>query len=229
MNNRKLLIIILLPAILITSCMAPEKDNTPEFNYTEEGGDMSQITLNAPTEVEVGKDFGVILEIDTVSNFDAGQFDILFNPAAMEFQGMQDGDIGGTAIPVAIYNMLEPGKLRVILNVAGLPGVSGSGFLATVNFKALKAEEEPVPIAIDNGFINDNKAIEIPSSWEGCVLSFFLRGDINGDGVVDTRDIVYLERIIVGLEPGVPAADLNGDGIINTAELTLLERIIAGL
>lgn len=190
---------------------------------------MSQITLNAPEKVEVGQSFDVNLQIDAVTNFDAGQFDILFNPAAMELQLVSGGNINGIAIPVAIINMLEPGKLRVVLNVPDLPGVSGTGYLAKVKFKVLQASEDPSPIAIENGFINDNQAVEIPSSWEGCVVSFFLRGDLNGDGVVDTSDLSYLEKIIVGLAPGVPAADLNGDGKINTADLTELERIIAGL
>lgn len=199
------------------------------LSQIEEGGgpgDMAQITVIAPSEVKVGDSFEATLQIDTVTAFDAGQFDVLFDPTAMAYDSVVSGKIGDTVIPIAISSMIQPGRLRVILNVPGIPGVSGSGYLAVLKFKAVTAGDKV--ITIENGFLNDNQAVEIASSWEGCLINFFLRGDINGDGLVNTADISYLERIIVGLEPSTPKADLNGDGKINTADITELERIIAG-
>lgn len=193
-----------------------------------EGGDMAQITLGAPEEVEIGKTFDVAVNIDTVAAFDAGQFDILFDITNTEFVSVSGGDIGGTVIPVAAFNLIEAGHLRVVLNIPGLQGADGAGSLATVKLKALKAMEETT-IEIENGFINNNQAVEIEASWEGCVLSFFLTGDFNGDGLVGEDDISYLARIIVDLEPTIPEADINSDGRVNTADLTTLKRMIAGL
>lgn len=205
-----------------------EIEQTDPEEPPDGGNDMSQITLVAPEEVEVGNLFHVDVNIDTVEAFDAGQFDILYDPTNTEFVSVSSGDIGATEVPVTAFNLLETGHLRVVVNVPGVPGISGSGSLADIVFKAMRAGEETT-ILIEDGFINDNQAVEIPASWEGCVLSFFLTGDFNGDGVVGEDDISYLARIIVGLETGIPAADVNGDGKIDSADITALERMIAGL
>jgi hypothetical protein len=55
-----------------------------------------------------------------------------------------------------------------------------------------------------------------------------VRGDLNGDVVVDERDLTLLKEIILGLEDGTANADLNGDGKINALDITALKRIICG-
>ncbi|MGD0160804.1 MAG: dockerin type I domain-containing protein [Candidatus Bathyarchaeia archaeon] len=54
-----------------------------------------------------------------------------------------------------------------------------------------------------------------------------LLGDVNGDGVVDLRDIALVARAF-GSTPGGPnwnpAADINGDGTVNMEDVTLVAR-----
>lgn len=62
----------------------------------------------------------------------------------------------------------------------------------------------------------------------------FLRlGDLNGDGVVSTTDLVTLRRFLAGLttldSKGEAAADLDGNGSITTTDLVRLRRQLAGL
>jgi len=58
-------------------------------------------------------------------------------------------------------------------------------------------------------------------------------GDINADGAVDMGDVIFAERIILGLD--VPTADqkkradVNGDGVVDMGDVILIERYIAGL
>lgn len=58
-------------------------------------------------------------------------------------------------------------------------------------------------------------------------------GDINGDGKVNSLDVLKLQRSILGLESlpanGKTAADLNGDGKVNSQDLLLLQKIVLGL
>ncbi|MBE6707900.1 MAG: hypothetical protein E7578_01490, partial [Ruminococcaceae bacterium] len=54
-------------------------------------------------------------------------------------------------------------------------------------------------------------------------------GDANGDGSVNSTDMVILRRMISGASVSVASgADVNLDGTVNTADITLLSRIIAG-
>ena len=55
-----------------------------------------------------------------------------------------------------------------------------------------------------------------------------VRGDVNGDGVLDMRDVVALQKWLSAV-PGAKladpdAADLNGDGVIDIFDLGLLKR-----
>ena len=54
----------------------------------------------------------------------------------------------------------------------------------------------------------------------------FLRGDMNGDGVLGSSDAVYLLRysIMPNLYPLSQAADVNGDGTVNSADAVYLLR-----
>lgn len=53
-------------------------------------------------------------------------------------------------------------------------------------------------------------------------------GDVNGDGEVDTRDLVRLMRRISGAELPTVFADVNDDGSLDTRDLVRLMRFLSG-
>ena len=55
-------------------------------------------------------------------------------------------------------------------------------------------------------------------------------GDANGDGVVNTMDLIRLMKYISGVEVDVAegAGDVNGDGKVNTMDLIRLMKYING-
>ena len=55
-----------------------------------------------------------------------------------------------------------------------------------------------------------------------------VKGDVNGDGVVNTSDVTALINIILGTAESVSAADINGDGVVNTSDVTALIALILG-
>ena len=64
-----------------------------------------------------------------------------------------------------------------------------------------------------------------------CTVKKMLRGDVNGDGVVNVGDINVVVNIILGghASPEVmKRADVNGDGMVNISDINLLISIILG-
>jgi hypothetical protein len=59
--------------------------------------------------------------------------------------------------------------------------------------------------------------------------NIWIRGDANGDGLVNMADVTKVERVILGLDPPTAGADANRDGLINMGDVTKIERFILGL
>ncbi|MBI2855843.1 MAG: hypothetical protein HYX93_03240, partial [Chloroflexi bacterium] len=133
------------------------------------------VSISAPASVASGNTFIARVNVGVVTNFDTGQFDVLFDSAVLAIDDITpgvdiiNGDIGGTAIPVEATNQLAPGTVRVITNVPGTPGVSGAGFLADIRFRAVGAGGTFSTIDLTNLVLVDNLANTIPSSFAGPV------------------------------------------------------------
>ena len=56
-----------------------------------------------------------------------------------------------------------------------------------------------------------------------------VRGDVNGDGVLDLADAVAFAKYLTteGAVTDYEAADYNGDGVLNAADLTLIKRAVS--
>jgi len=127
----------------------------------------TSVTLDAPTEVVTGNSFQVDVDISSVTAFDAGQFDVLFDEAVLQIESVSAGQIGTTNVPIAIWNKTSTGVCRILVNVPGVPGVAGSGRLATLAFRAVGAAGSSGTIAVSNGFLNDVQGSEMQATWAG--------------------------------------------------------------
>jgi len=136
--------------------------------------------------------------------------------------------IDSTTIPVDIYDEISSGTYRVVQNVPGLSGVSGSGYLAVLHFHVIGSEGDSSTISLSNGMLSNNLAEEIPATWVGDSVNVtsVLPRDANGDGGINTLDITKVERIIATLDAETPGADANQDGNVNALDITKTERII---
>jgi hypothetical protein len=120
------------------------------------------VSVNAPERVD--GDFIVTIEVENVADLDSGQFDLYFNPAAVNVTGVDDGNIGGTATPIDNWAVDED-RIRVLFNLPGIAGVSGSGSLATIHFETVVPGD--CVMEISDGLLVNNMAEEIPASWNG--------------------------------------------------------------
>jgi hypothetical protein len=54
-------------------------------------------------------------------------------------------------------------------------------------------------------------------------------GDANEDGYIDMGDVVWVERIILGLQSSTAGADANHDGSINMGDVVAIDLIVLGI
>jgi hypothetical protein len=197
---------------------------------TEPAGPVA-VSLDAPDEAAPDSDFTVSIDVSEVTDFDSCNYDITYDASVLRLDDIASGLIGSTAVPVDMYNELSPGTYRVIQNIPGVAGVSGSGYLAVLHFHVIGAEGDSSSISISNGVLSDNQAGEITATWTGdsVDITSVVPGDGNGDGAVNALDITKVERVIVGMDTSTPGSDANGDGNVNAMDITMIELIIAGM
>lgn len=60
-----------------------------------------------------------------------------------------------------------------------------------------------------------------------------ISGDVNGDGILDAKDLLYMRRYVADIEVGIKmdmtAADMDGDGEVTPADCLLLRKTLAGV
>jgi len=188
-------------------------------------------SIDAPDEAAPDSDFTANVNISEVVGFDACNYDVSFDASVLQLDNVTSGLIGSTTIPVDMYNEISPGTYRIIQNVPGLTGVSGSGYLAVLHFHVIGSAGDSSAINLSDGMLSNNLAEEITATWVGdsVDITSVLPGDANGDGSINALDITKVERIIVGLDTETPGADANQDGNVNALDITKVERIIVGL
>jgi len=119
------------------------------------------VSLNTPKLVQ-GSTVHAAVEIDDVNNLDAGQFDLSFNPDVLKVVNVEDGSILGTKIPVQ-WRSINDGTVRVIFNLEGVTGISGSGELARIGFEVIGDGESD--LLISSGLLGNTEASKIDTNW----------------------------------------------------------------
>lgn len=192
-------------------------------------GDVT-ISINIPDTVQPDGDITVTIDISHVENFDATNYDVSFDSTVLRLDNVTDGKIGGTIIPVDIYNEISPGRYRIVQNIAGLSGVTDTGYLATLHFHVIGSLGDGTYIRLFDGVTGNNQAEEIPATWnEGMILVGVLPCDANCDGEVNVIDMTNVARMILEMDPQNFVADANQDGDVNVLDMTRIARVILEL
>jgi hypothetical protein len=122
-----------------------------------------QVSVNAPEYVE--GTFDASIDVDSVTNFNAGQFDLAFDSSVVNVTSVADGSLDGATIPVSIWESVDVGTVRVLVSVPIGEGVSGSGYLAKVSFEAVGEAGDGSELDISNGLLVNKEVEEIPAAW----------------------------------------------------------------
>lgn len=99
--------------------------------------------MNPVTNVAERSNFSVVVHISYVDDLDSGNYDVIYNSTFLDVTNITNGSVleSGTSnihtVDVASWGFIPPamqGRVRIINNIPGIGGVSGSGYLAKLHF-----------------------------------------------------------------------------------------------
>ena len=162
------------------------------------------------------------------------QFDITFDSTILEAINVSEGDFLKTDNVSTFFHAGSidnaAGKITG-LSAARLSaqGVSGTGTLIQVRFKAKSAGETELMLhKFQFGSTTGENMPVVPWQVHIVVKGELATGDVNRDGVVSILDLVLIVRQLGQSVPAGSPVDLNGDGIVTVLDLILVAQRIAG-
>ena len=186
------------------------------------------------TPIHLGDTFTLNVRAENISDLAGWQFDIAFDPAALEAIDVSEGDFlktdGGTTFFQSGSIDNAAGKI-IGLSAARLStqGVSGTGTLLQVTFKAKSAGETELALQkFQFGSSTGDNISAGPHEIHIVVEEGLPTGDVNRDGVVSILDLILVaQQLGKRVSAGSPV-DVNGDGVVSILDLIRVAQGIAG-
>ena len=150
------------------------------------------------------------------------QATVQFDDTALRYVSSANGDY----LPAGSF-FVDPvveGNL-VKLNAVSLAGEStGDGTLATLTFEVIAIKNST--LTLSDVLLTNSAGEAIVPDVENAEITepTGLKEDVNGDGIVDVKDLVYVSELYG--QTGTTAADVNGDGVVNIDDLILIAAVL---
>ena len=167
------------------------------------------VSIDVPPQVSENSNFIARVNIGSVTDFDAAQYDITYDPAVIEVTDVTDGLIGGTPIPVDMWASISSTTIRVINNVGGRAGVTGSGYLAEIHFHVVGTAGASSDIILENGILGDKDAQPIAATWAGGSVEVVAA--VTADFSADVNEVLVDQNVSFTANPA------GGSGIYTYA------------
>ena len=186
------------------------------------------------TPIHLGDTFTLDIRAEDVFDLAGWQFDIAFDPVALEAIDVSEGDFlktdGGATFFQGGTIDNAAGKITG-LSAARLSGggVSGTGTLLQVRFKAKSAGE--TELALDKFQFGSTTGDNIPAGPHEIRINVeegLAAGDVNRDGVVSILDLILVAQQLGRRVPAGSPVDVNGDGVVSILDLIRVAQGIAG-
>ena len=185
------------------------------------------------TPIHIGDTFTLDIRAENVFDMAGWQFDITFDPTALEAIDVSEGDFlktdGGTTFFQGGTIDNAAGKITG-LSAARLStqGVNGTGVLLQVRFKAKSAGETQLALQkFQFGSSTGDNISAGPHEIHIVVEERLTTGDVNRDGVVSILDLILVAQQLGKRVPAGSAVDVNGDGVVSILDLIRVAQGIA--
>lgn len=201
----------------------------------------ASVTDDAPAQMYIeeiqmtpGSSMMVNVKLDNVVDFTAFQTDIAVSEGlSISLAGQDDAfnltDRATEGHIIESY-LHEDNSIRVISYSPELTLFTGSeGPLFTFDIVAANDFAGPGTITLSRTLLSNIEGEDFRLKDTVSTVKKMLRGDVNGDGVVNVADINAVVNIILGgkASPEVmKRADVNNDGLVNISDINLLISII---
>ena len=209
------------PETNVEETTPPQVIETPGTDPVTQQPTSTSVVQLLPASVvspAVGEQITFNLNITNGKSVAGYQATVQFDTTALRYVSGANGDY----LPAGAF-FVQP-KVEgnfVKLNAASLAGESnGDGPLATLTFEVVAVKASTLTLS---DVLLSNKAGEtsVPSVENAEITELSqLKGDVNGDGVVNIQDLV-LVAFNIG-QTGRNTADVNGDGLVNIVDLVLV-------
>ena len=175
--------------------------------------------------IHTGDTFTLDIRAENISDLAGWQFDIAFDPAALEAINVTEGDFLKTGDGTTFF---QNGTIdNAAGKIAGLSaarlsaqGVSGAGTVLQVRFKAKSAGE--TELALQNfqfGSVTGDSIPAGPHQIRITVEGRLATGDVNRDGIVSILDLILVAQQLGKRVPSGSPVDVNGDGVVSILDL----------
>ena len=185
------------------------------------------------TPIHTGDTFTFNIRAENIADLAGWQFDIAFDPAVLEALNVTEGNFlkadGGTTFFHGGSIDNAAGKIGG-LNAARLSaqGVSGTGTLLQVRFKAKSAGETALTLhKFQFGSVTGDSIPAGPHQITVVVEGQLTTGDVNRDGVVTILDLILIAQQLGKRVSANSPVDVNGDGIVSILDLIRVSQGIA--
>ena len=185
------------------------------------------------TRIHTGDTFTLDIRAENITDLAGWQFDITFDPSALEAINVTEGDFlkidGGTTFFQSGSIDNASGKITGLSAARFSGGVSGVGTLLQVRFKAKSAGETQLALRkFQFGSVTGDNIPAGPHEIRINVEEGLPTGDVNRDGIVSILDLILVAQQLGRRVPAGSPVDINGDGVVSILDLIRVAQGIAG-
>ena len=137
-----------------------------------------EVRVNAPEYVEERATFVATIDVDDVTDLNSAQFELSFDSSVVKVNNVRrditEGEIDGDEVPIFMCDDVSADSVMVLIMMPIGDGVSGSGYLAEIEFKVKGKAGEGCKLSLSNGVLTGLKKREgleeleledIPTNW----------------------------------------------------------------
>ena len=185
------------------------------------------------TPIHIGDTFTLDIRAENVFDMAGWQFDVAFDPAALEAIDVSEGNflkMGGTTLFQGGTINNAAGKIEGISAIRlSTRGVTGTGTLLQVTLKAKSDGETRLTLQnFEFGATTGDLIPAGPHEVRITVEGLLATGDVNQDGRVSILDLILVAQQLGRRVPAGSPVDINGDGVVSILDLIRVAQGIAG-